>query len=194
MKDAIAKCIRVVTVPAVTALAMLCILFFADTGVFENIAELVMSVIFLALIPLLAYPLAGLIPRLDKKGRKGQRTLAFVFGAGGYTLALLYGFLVRAQDRLLLIFLTYFLSMLLLTLFNRLLHFKASGHACGVVGPMALLCYFTGWIAVIPCVVIAAGVVWSSLCLKRHTVMQLLTGAACAAVAFGVGLLLLLLI
>ena len=58
---------------------------------------------------------------------------------------------------------------------NKLLHRKASGHACGVAGPAALLIYF-GVPAWIPALLVLAAVWWASLVMRRHTLGQLAGG------------------
>ncbi|NLK95939.1 MAG: hypothetical protein GX275_12270 [Clostridiales bacterium] len=49
---------------------------------------------------------------------------------------------------------------------------------------MILICYFEGIKYLIPCIILFAGVVWSSLTLKRHLLKDLLIGGLCPMVSF----------
>ena len=62
-------------------------------------------------------------------------------------------------------------------LFNKAFHLKASGHACGVVGPVILLLYFKLYIPAIIGVVFIVPVYIASLRTKQHTAPQLLGGS-----------------
>ena len=91
------------------------------------------------------------------------------------------------------VFLTYFLSIVILTLLNKVIKVRASGHACGIAGPLTLAVYFLGAHSVVWCAVIFAAVIWSSLVLKRHTFGELvwggLTAVAAFFIAFGQGMI-----
>ncbi len=186
--DHVARVVRGITVPPVLIAALLIIQYGLNTGVFTSLAELLVSLLGLMLIPFAAYPVSYVVPRLRKKGREAQRKLAFVFSLLGYTAALLYGLLAQVSEALLTIFLAYFFSILMLILCNKVLKIRSSGHACGITGPLIFFVYFTGLWGLIPCVVIAVGVVWSSVRLRRHTVPELALGAVTALVGFLVAL------
>jgi len=55
------------------------------------------------------------------------------------------GIFAQITTELLLVFIVYFLSYLALLAFNKVVKFRASGHTCGLVGPITLLIYFVGW-------------------------------------------------
>ena len=74
-----------------------------------------------------------------------------------------------------LIYLEYLVSGLLILAFNKCFHLKASGHACGVAGPLALLIYFRVPVLIPGCFVLGF-TWWASLHMKRHTPWQLLGG------------------
>ena len=59
-----------------------------------------------------------------------QRKLAFIFSLIGYATALLWAILVHTSKELLMICATYFISVVILTFFNKVLKKRASGHAC----------------------------------------------------------------
>ena len=71
-----------------------------------------------------------------------------------------------------------------LALTSRFPKLRASGHACGVSGPLTVLIYLHGlrWLA--PGLAVLAAMFWSSITLGRHTLRQLLLGAAAPDVIF----------
>ncbi len=183
-KKVIAKIFRVLTVPPILVSAMLTLIFFMRDTAFRGTLDYLVAVVCLALIPALAYPLQPIIPGFRGKGRDGQRALAFVTSAVGYIIGFLYALISRASDEFKFIVTSYLLSVVLLLIFNKIFHLKASGHACGVLGPLLFMVYFMGPVWAIPCAVIAAAVVWSSIALTRHTPRELFLGGACALAAF----------
>lgn len=82
-----------------------------------------------------------------------------------------------------------FFSALFLTLCNRVLHRRASGHACSAAGPLLFLIYYFGWWMLLPSIVIGWLVAWASVELKRHTPTDLLWGALCSAAGFAIAVL-----
>ena len=180
----IAYIIRVITVAPIMALVMLLILYIHCPPFFGNLANFILSVLFLVVFPLLGYPLQPLFKKYRDKGRDGQRTLAFVFAVVGYVFGCLLALILSSPRSVLIIFLSYLLSGALTMAINRLFHFKASGHACGITGPFMLLLYFgspAGYIG-IPILALA----WvSSIYMKRHTHMQLLIGGLVPFAALG---------
>ncbi|BAE82426.1 hypothetical protein [Desulfitobacterium hafniense] len=183
-REKAAQAVRVITVPPVMVLALLLLLFFQHKGVFTSAGELLLSVFFLSVIPLLAYPFSRLFPRCKAKGRDGQRNLAFTLSLIGYAGAVLWGMIAGVSGELLFIFLVYLASVVILTFFNRVIGVRASGHASGITGPLLLTVYFIGGKTVIPCVLLLGAILWSSLTLKRHTLRELLLGALSAMLAF----------
>ena len=139
--------------------------------------------LFLAVIPALAYPLQLVLPGFKHKGRKGQRDLAIILSCIGYTAGVVVGYLTKADARVQLVYNTYLISVLVL-LFLNCFHIRASGHACSVVGPLLFLCCYGRYEGISPCIIVAMAVVWSSLVLKRHTVRELVLGGAASTVTF----------
>ena len=172
----LAKIIRILTVAPAMALVLLLILYLRSPLLFGSPVNFLLSVLFLVIFPLLAYPLQPFIKRFKDKGREGQRILAIYFAVLGYVGGCLSAFILQAPKNIWIIYLTYLFSGILILLFTKLLHFKASGHACGITGPFALLIYFgqpIGWSG-IPVLALA----WlSSLTMKRHTNRQLIAGS-----------------
>jgi hypothetical protein len=82
-----------------------------------------------------------------------------------------------------MIYLTYFLSGIGIAVFNKIIKVPASGHACGIVGPIALSIYYIGMYGVIAGSITFLLMCWSSIKLKRHTMPQLLLGSVLPIVA-----------
>lgn len=183
-KEKIAKIIRVATVPPVMVLVLLMILYSLHDGMFSGWGDLARSIFFLTVVPLLAYPLAYVIPKCKDKGREGQRNLAFILNLVGYTAAVIYGIAAPVSRELQFVFWVYFVSLLVLIVFNKVLRFKASGHACSIVGPLLLAVYFIGTYSVLPCLLLLGAILWSSRVLKRHTMKELALGGLSTVIAF----------
>lgn len=193
-KERIAKVIRVLSVPPVMVSALILILAFNKDGIFRNILEIVISIVLLGFVPILAYVLNGILPGFKEQGREGQRKLAFITNFIGYSAAFLWALISDVENALLLICSTYFFSVLFLTICNKIFHYRASGHACSFTGPLVLLIYFLGWKVIIPCLLIAALIIWSSIYLKRHTVKELTGGIVVCLFSFALSLFLITLV
>lgn len=178
----LSKAVRVLTVAPIMALVLLTIIKIGQPAVFQETYNYVLAVIFLTVLPISAYPLQPVVPYFKGKGREGQRNLAIVMAVLGYILGICAALIFHAAGNLLLIYGTYLLSGLLILLFNKGFKIRASGHACGVAGPIALLVYFFGSIALIS-VVLLALVYWASLQMKRHTPRELILGTLLPVIA-----------
>lgn len=170
------KLIRILTLAPVVAFAALTLLYVYRPAMFGGAPHYAMALLFLAVFPLLAYPLQPFLPKFRDAGRRGQRKLAIIMAVVGYILGVLYALYVRAGHELLLVYLGYLLSGSLIALFNKTFAIRASGHACGVAGPIAFLYVFFGPCALWGLIVLAL-VYWASLRMKRHTLSQLLWGS-----------------
>ncbi len=174
----LAYIIRVITVPPFMALVMLLVLFINSSFMFGKTANFILIVLFLVVFPMLAYPLWPLIKKYKDKGRDGQRTLAIIFSVSGYILGFIFGIVMRAPISVLIIYISYMISGLLIMLFNKIIRFKASGHACGVAGPYILLANFGQSIGYYIGIPVLGLVYLASLYMKRHSLGQLITGTA----------------
>ena len=134
----LAKAIRVITVPPLLIGVLLVALYLYPSGVFRSLTSLILSVTFLSVIPALSYLVWAIIPSLRKGGRASQRKLAFVFSILGYLGGVVYALTAEISRGLTIILFTYFVSVVILTLINKLTIFRASGHGCGVTGPLLL--------------------------------------------------------
>lgn len=190
---AVAKIIRVLTIPPVMVGTLVILLSYFRPDVLKNWEEILATLFFLAIIPVLAYPISALIPAVRVKGRVGQRNLAFVLSAVGYSGGVIYGWLANVSQSLMVIFLTYFMSIIVLSLLNKVIKIKASGHACSIAGPIGLVCYFLPSIFIPICVFLYVAIFWASVWMGRHTVREFIFGSLTSplSLAFVAGLSLL---
>ena len=187
--EKLASVIRIVTVPPVMVIALLLILYFYLPQPFGTLPELLTAIALLGLVPLLAYPLQPVFPHYRQRGREGRRELAFVLTGVGYTIAFLWALPAGTSPAVRTVCAGYCFSALLLTLCNKVLHRRASGHACSAVGPLLFLIYYFGWWLLLPSVVIAALIAWASVTLRRHTPIDLLWGTLCSMFGFAIAVL-----
>ena len=176
-KERIAKVIRVLSVPPIMVSVFILILPSHKKYIFTHVSQIIIMILLLGIISALAYVLSDMIPAIKIKGREGQRKLAFITTLIGYTVSLLWAVITGVNNDLMLICLMYFTSVLLLTICNKGLHFRASG-------PLILTIYFMGWKVIIPALFIAILIVWSSVYLKRHTLKELAGGMIVSVFAF----------
>ncbi len=142
----LSKLIRRFTVPPIFAAGLLIIVYAVYPSYFGTVWQLFAGLFFLALFPTLAYPLQKFIPHFKDRGREGQRTLAMIFSFSGYLLGTLVTLVTVAPIELLAIYLAYLLCGIGVVLLNKIIRLKASGHACGIVGPIIMLIYFGLWL------------------------------------------------
>ena len=183
-KNKLAKIVRGAAIPPTFVLVLSVLMYLLKPSVFRGFFDLVVMLFTLAICPALAYPLAKILPHYKCKGRAGSRSLAFLTSAVGYVIGTLYAFLSGASDDLKFIFTGYLIALVALTVLNRLCKRKASGHACGIVGPLLYTVYYFGPFFFIPCALIAALVVWASIYRKSHTPGELFLGSLCALTGF----------
>ena len=184
MKTKIAKIIRIITVPPIMILGLIIILSSLRKDIFQNNTQIIISILFLGIVPILAYLLQPILPKFKNKGREGQRKLAFILNIVGYILAVIIGYFMGVGSNLQFIYNTYLISVILLTILNKGFHIRASGHACSSTGPLLFLVYFIGIKAIVPCIIVGALTIWASLTLKRHTKKDIAMGTLSCAFAF----------
>lgn len=78
------------------------------------------------------------------------------------------------------------MSVVALTILNKVCKVRASGHACSCTMPYLLFSYFFGLRAVPVCVALYLAEFWASVRLKRHTVKEFILGSGTAAGVFAV--------
>ena len=187
-KEKFSKIIRIITIPPVLVSALFIIIYFKRPDVITSLRDLLLSILFLGIIPFLAYPVVSLIPNV-KDIRGTQRKLAFVLNILGYILAFVYGFIFKVAIDLKLIYSTYLISVILLTFINLVLKTKASGHATSMAGPLYLLIYLKLYFFLVIFIVSYILVFISSILLKRHTVKEFMIGTLVPVVALMLSLL-----
>ena len=173
----LAMFVRKITIPPVFAGVLLLAVYLSYPDTVGSIWYVISGVVFLAILPVLAYPLQKYIPGFKDKGRDGQRSLAMLFSFAGYLLGTILTFVLSAPEIVKIIFLEYLLCGITMLVFNKLFKLKASGHACGVIGPMLLMVYFKLYIPAVVCALFAVPVFIASVHTKRHTPLQLLGGS-----------------
>ncbi len=184
----IAFIFRVIAIPPVMATVLLFLMWFNGTEI-ASVRELIVSLIFLVAVPIAAYPVSLMAPKIREGGRKAQRELAFWFSGFGYIAAVVYGVAFHKSQGLNFIFLTYLISVLLLAVVNRFSKVRASGHGCGVIWPVLIGCYYYKLIGAVVGIAIFAACFWSSVTTKRHTAAEFLLGALICIVSAGISAL-----
>ena len=180
--NTVSKIIRRFTVPPIFAVLLMTTVYMTHPDYFGAFWQLPVSILFLAILPTLAYPLQRFIPHFKDGGRKAQRTLAMIFSFLGYLGGTALSFITQAPSKLKLIFLEYLLCGILMIVLNKLFRIKASGHACGVVGPVLMLAYLGLIIPALICAALVVPVYVSSVKNKHHTIGQLIAGSIIPAV------------
>ncbi|WAM34355.1 hypothetical protein [Caldicellulosiruptor morganii] len=180
MREKIAYLISsIFTVPMV-ALIVFTIMWFDNKAANYNgnFNYYLSSILFFTIIPIMAYIVARTIPKFKSGGREKERKLAFIFGIAGYILGNLSLLVMKRPTKAMVgLYLSYLISSFILAFINRVLKFKASGHACGITGPVLAVNFIAGikmWFLFL----LIPLVMWSRLVLKRHDFKQLIVGAA----------------
>ncbi len=142
----------------------------------DTLAYLV-SVIFIGIIPLFAW--AYLL--FHKGDYKGERKVSFLIDAVSYPIGFLILLLRNIHSFYTALVLSYLLNVIFLIVINKLLKYKASGHAAGVAGPGTALTIVFGWWGAISFLLLMP-VFYAKITLREHTFMQLTVGALLSTV------------
>ncbi len=182
MSTKIAKTFRIILLAPVVASIMLAIIQICKPQIFVSTTQLWISVVCLVVFPVIAYPVSYVIPKIRQGGRNAQRNLAICFAFIGYVVGLVFTLVLPSSMEQKIMFLTYLISAVLIALFSFVFKIKASGHMCGVAGPIAYVTLFIS-----PWALVAVGllliVYHSSIKLKRHTPSQLFLGTIFPVIA-----------
>lgn len=176
-----AKVIGIVTIPPLFVLMVVSWLWLRGSMTGFNLYWYLITLGLLAVVPALAYPLSWLIPRIKEQGRDGQRKLAFVLSILGYIAGVIVGQYWGAPLIIRGLFWGYLFSGGTLALINVIFHYKASGHACGLSGPIAFMAVVTGgrlWYLFL----LLPLVFWARIRQDRHTIGNMLAGTAAGVV------------
>ena len=183
----IAHAVRIISVPPVMVGILIILLFTLRDDVFATPAEMVISALGLTVLPILAYPVSAMIPKIRAKGREGQRSLAMYFSTVGYVAVFIYGLIAGVGTGLMHIYAGYLFSVVIILIGNKVFKVRISGHACSVSGPLVYSGYFLGIWGIIVGVVCWGVILWASLAMKRHTFKEFLLGTLTCLVSFTVG-------
>ncbi len=146
------------------------------------LAGFIWVMLFISVIPLTS--LFFYIPVRDEEHQvtvHRQRVASFVLMMISYPIGWLVLSLTHAPRIFTAVAATYTFVTLGLIVFNLLLHYKASGHAAGVSGPVASMIYIYGLIAT-PLVLLLPLVTWARLAAKGHSFWQTVVGAVLSGV------------
>jgi len=116
-----------------------------------------------------------------------QRVASFIIMIVSYPLGWLVLALIGAPRIFTAVAAIYTFVTLGLIIINWLLHYKASGHAAGVSGPVAVMIYIYGVIAA-PLMVLLLLVAWARLAAEGHNIWQTVVGAT-MSVLISIGVL-----
>lgn len=173
----IAKVISIVTVAPFIGVMVLSWMWYDNPAYFAgNINWYYISLVLLTLVPVSAYLFKYFMPAIRIKGRDGERKLAFIMAVIGYLLGILVFWIFHGPWALFVLFCAYFISGFTLLLFNRYVNIKASGHACGLVGPIAFLICIVGGYSWFTAFLIPL-VFWARIKLGRHDMIELIVGS-----------------
>ncbi|MBE5891540.1 MAG: hypothetical protein E7282_11340 [Lachnospiraceae bacterium] len=176
------KLIRILTIAPICAIGLIIITFLQNPSMYSSPLQLLYSLVFLGVFPVLAYPIQHIIPRYKNEGRNGQRELAMIFAFAGYVLGGIYNFAFFSSSELWMIYLSYIICGMLIFVFNKAFSWKVSGHACGVAAPcIMLICFRLPYPAIFYALLLVL-VFISSIRLQRHTIMQLAGGVIIACI------------
>ena len=183
----LAHAVRIISVPPVMVGILIILLFTLRDDVFATTAEMVISALGLTVLPILAYPVSAMIPKIRVKGREGQRSLAMYFSTVGYVAVFVYGLIAGVGTGLMHIYAGYLFSVVIILIGNKVFKVRISGHACSVSGPLVYSGYFLGIWGIVVGVVCWGVILWASLVMKRHTFKEFLLGTLTCLVSFTVG-------
>ena len=116
-----------------------------------------------------------------------QRIASFVIMLVSYPIGWLVLALIGATRIFTAVAATYTFVTLGLIIFNLLLHYKASGHAAGVSGPVAVMIYIYGIFAA-PLLILLPLITWARLAAEGHNLWQTVVGAT-MSVLISIGVL-----
>lgn len=178
-----AHVVRVVTIPPLMIATLLCMLYFAKGFSFASRIDMSVAFAGLVLLPVLAYPVWSVFGNKTSDKRKGQRRLAFIFSIIGYVCCFIYS-LRFGTDAIREIFYTYFFTVILLELLNKVFHVRASGHAASSISPVVFSAAYLSLAVTCAFVILFTGSVWASIYLKRHKWQDIIAGVCSMLASF----------
>lgn len=172
---------QILNVPVLSGLMISYLYFRLPKAEPNALSGFIWAMVFICVIPLCS--LFFYIPVKNEETQqtvRRQRVASFILMMISYPI----GWLVLSQTGAPRIFTaiaaTYTFVTLGLIFFNLLLHYKASGHAAGVSGPVTSMIYLYGVIAT-PLLALLPLVTWARLAAKGHNFWQTVVGAVLSA-------------
>lgn len=185
----LAKIIRILTIPPIMAITLLTTLYIFKENVFTNFTQFIISVITIAIIPVLAYPLQSKLKIFKGEDvRNNQRNLAVIFSVAGYLIGTIYAMVSNVPSFQLILYVTYLFSGIGIFIGTFILKVKFSGHMCGISGPIISVSYIISWYFMFLYLLVGL-VFWASLYSKKHTVVELLIGNIIPVASFLIAIL-----
>ena len=183
MSQKLSRSVRIITLAPFMATLLFVILYIVNPAYYANFLHFIAVILFIAAFPILAYPLSYIIPKIRKKGRNGQRSLAIVFSVLGYLFGFAFALISRAPNMEKVFYATYLISGILMFLLNFVFKVKSSGHACGVSGPVFCLSFLVSWFYLFGYFILVL-VSFASFKLKSHDTKEIIIGALIPVVSF----------
>lgn len=178
----LAKIIRIITISPVIAFLLCTTLLVFRNDTFIGWYDYLITIFCLCILPVLAYPIERKFHIIKGDTRKGERSLAVIFSVIGYIIALTLAFILKTPRLEKVLLLTYFISGVMIAIYSFIFKDNASGHMCGLTGPIAMLVYLYGWWFLFLGIIMIA-VIWSTLKLKRHNIHQIIVGSIIPIIA-----------
>jgi len=176
LKNKLALGVSIITVVPMVALVTIIGIYLKDFSFYkQQEIWVIWSIVFLVIVPSSAYIIKYWVPKFKAKGRTWERNLAFVTGVTGQVLGFIGAWYLGAPQGVKILFMVYLVAGVLLSITNFIIGKKASGHACGVSGPITLLTFVLGAKAGLVFFLMPL-IFWSRLKLKRHNLSELLLG------------------
>ena len=168
---------QLLNVPVLSGALVTYIYFRLPASAANHLPGYLWAIVFLCISPLCS--LFFYIPKKNEEKEQTfhrQRVASFIFMIISYPIGWLVLALTHAPQIFTAMTATYTFVTLGLIVFNLLLHYKASGHAAGVSGPVASMIYIFGiWAA--PLLLLLPLVTWARLAAKGHNFWQTVVGA-----------------
>ena len=168
---------QLLNVPVLSGALVTYLYFRLPAGAPNALKGYIWVMLFLCIIPLCS--LFFFIPKKNEEREQTfhrQRLVSFIFMMVSYPIGWLVLALTHAPRIFAATAATYTFVTLGLIFFNLLLHYKASGHAAGVSGPVASMIYIFG-IWATPLLLLLPLVTWARLAAKGHSFWQTVVGA-----------------
>jgi membrane-associated phospholipid phosphatase len=167
---------QLLNVPVISGLLLVYFYFRLPVDTLNRLSGFLWALVFVSIIPLLS--VFFYIPGRNKDHEAvlhRQRVASFAMMAISYPVGWITLHLIHAPKIFEAMASVYTFVTIGLIFFNLLLHYKASGHAAGVAGPVAAMMFIYGiWAA--PLLLLLPLVSWTRVKAKGHSLGQTIVG------------------